>query len=350
MQPENQGDEDDDARTNLEGADSEPIHSAPKPGHPQSQTSQTLRTSNRYKNFWKTRRSVSDVFGEDTAKNGKENSDPTTDKAEPKPTMSSPNANSRVKSTQESPASSASSLSLYSESEKLMGVEMPRLSAAHDLLDTGSSSRPGNSAISRLFYKIISSSSTNSGKTKDKRSVNSHKLMSPYIGNELNDQICECYERVENMDRKKPSYMTGSLMIHCKAMKKLFNENMRSRIIKRQSDHQLCLENWKLAISSMEIFIDGLEKQLNMALLDSPCFDENDRPRVSHNEKNREEADRTIKSVGVDDKVPEKYKIPLRKDLYSYDKIESEFKKDDLDHFLDDLNNRLKEVNKVHIL
>lgn len=152
------------------------------------------------------------------------------------------------------------------------------------------------------------------------------------------------------MDKKKPSYMTGSLMIHCKAMKKLFNENMRSRIIKRQSDHQLCLENWKLAISSMEIFIDGLEKQLNMALLDSPCFDENDRPRVSHNEKNREEADRTIKSVGVDDKVPEKYKIPLRKDLYSYDKIESEFKKDDLDHFLDDLNNRLKEVNKVHIL
>ena len=350
MQLENYGGEDDDTRTNLQGAESEPIHSAPKPSYLQGQTSQTLRTSNRYKNFWKTRRSVSDVFAEDVAKKGKENNDPTIDKVEPKPNMSSPNGDSRVKSTPISSTSGTSSLSLYSESEKLMGVEMPRLSAAHDLLDTGSSSRPGNSAISRLFYKIINSSSTNSTKTKDKKSASSHKLMSPYIGNELNDQICECYERVENMDRRKPSYMTGSLMIHCKAMKKLFNENMRSRIIKRQADHQLCLENWKLAISSMEIFIDGLEKQLNMALLESPCFDENDRPRVKNSEKNREEVEKTIKSIGVDDKIPEKYKIPLRRDLYSYDKIESEFRKDDLDKFLDDLNNRLKEVNKLHIL
>lgn len=351
MGSKNCSDDDATRTTNVEKADSEPIHSEPKcSSNLQGQTSQTLRTSNRYKNLWKTRRSISDVFSEDEVKKGKEDSNLSTEKPDITLTMSSPTTDAMIRITPVTSNSTASSLSLYSPSEKLVGVEMPRLSAAHDVLDTGLDTKTGNSALSRLFYKILSSSSTSSSKSREKKSATLHKLVSPYVGNELNDQICECYERVENLDRKKPSYMTGSLIIHCKALKKLFNENMKSRIIKRQADHQMCLENWKLAISSMEIFIEGLEKQMDMRLLESPGFNENDKPGKDSCRKYNEDMDKTTRTLDGVKKLPEKYKMPLRKNLYSYDKNDSESKKDDLDTFLDDLNNRLKEVNKIHIL
>lgn len=371
-------------------------------------SSQTLRTSNRYKNFWKNKNNdtkrIQDIFSlpneSKCSSNLNNNSGIGLTNSDKKTTTNTTSTLETLDSVlinkNKSNGQTSSPLSLYSDCDKFYGVEMPDISLANQILDTGLESKSScekkdmviSSPISKFLYKMLNGSSSSTfnkdhnhiKKDKIRKSCNSspthsyhslHFLKSPYIDTEINDLLDSCLERVEKIDFEHPNYFTGSLIVHIKSMKKIFNnENlMKGTILRKKSvndsNYQMILDNWKLAISSMEIFIDGLEKQRYLLSLEDE-FSE----KISKLEKLNEEANSKQhhyhynknttykhKSANMyetvrDCDIPEKYRINLKKDLYSYEhnKRENNDERDDLDTFLDDLNNRLQHVSEMEIL
>lgn len=314
----------------------------------------TLRTSNRFKKINKNKEetNITEIFNKEV---GDTKDIPFVD-----------DLNQTLTNFSNLNINNSSPISLYSESVKSIDEEIPKLlKVKNHVLDTGLKSGH-SSPISKLFYKIWKSSSSNNSKSNSNSSFNSKNInsslstssssllllssssSSPYVNNEMIEKINGLIHKIETIDNLKPNYFTGCLIIHCKMLKKLFNESCKTKIIKKKGSNKTYIQHWKVAISSIELLIDGLNDGLILIRENQNKNEEEKDDRDENNKISNEEEKHDCK-IQKDNEIPDKYKISIRKELYNYqDKDNKE--DNELDLFLTELNNKLRKVNQMQIL
>lgn len=373
---------------NQEKEESIKISTTPTLNSTMGNTTLTLRTSNRYKKLISERRKITDIFNNHTAKTLEINLKNEESRIEPdSPILSITKSNMTE--------SCLSPVSLYSnENEDKIDTEPlnypNELLQVHSILDTGDTKKLSSqsiksvkrstrttrtSTISKLFYKIISNKSNDDNENDDIKLNNN--IRSPYLKNELKDQLNNILNRIEIIDSKNPNHYTGCLIIHCKMLKMIFEMNEKPYIIKHKinnkfptsssissmslssisspisstssissiSSSSTLLEKWRVIIQSMDIFINGLEQgKININKEGEKKEEEKEQDEKEQQEDKINEKTENIEII------PNKYKLSIKKDLYSYQDNSNILESNEFEKFLQELNNKLNLTNDNNIL
>ncbi|KGK37096.1 hypothetical protein CAS74_003294 [Pichia kudriavzevii] len=225
-----------------------------------------------------------------------------------------------------------------------------------------------NSPFSWLFCRPRNEKQKKSSSSEEEKSGSKFVLLSPYFKNELLDKLDFCIDEVKAMDNIDPKYVTGSLVILCKSLRRIYIDSQKQHIIKKNNNLKYAqnLENWEIAISSIQIFIDGLKesktslstrgaiqkKEKGVAeklASDTSIENEKTNPRISPTLTDKllihegTYLSSKNKSGDLSSGVPYRtYQMPFHRSPYNYSK-----RTENEDSILMDINNRLQNASDL---
>lgn len=87
----------------------------------------------------------------------------------------------------------------------------------------------------------------------------SDKFISLHLENELFDILSQCLDKAKEINADKPSFMVECLIIHCKLLNKLLDKSL-NKDQKQQNIDSKEINDWKTVLLSLKVFINALDK------------------------------------------------------------------------------------------